>query len=89
MRPVMETVELERPSLWSETGSWRGCATAVLSLTFVPKRDGCAVHAEFSLQLPRLPERLGGPILRRLAPYAVQSDLRRAARILSERTGGH
>jgi hypothetical protein len=89
LRPLMQTVELERPSLWSESGSWRGRVTAVLSLTFVPKGEGCSVHAEFSLQLPRFPERLVGPLLRRLAPYAVQSDLRRAARILSGRAAGH
>ncbi len=89
LRPRMETTALDRPSAWSERGQWRGRATAELTLVFVPSDGGCQVHADFSLELSRLPERLAQPLLRRLAPYAVRSDLRRAARILSGRAAGH
>lgn len=68
LRPRMETTELDRPHRWSERGTWRGI-TATLTLTFAETPTGCDVTAAVSASLP----------LRLVAPYAVRSDLRRAA----------
>jgi hypothetical protein len=61
---------------------------AVLTLRFEPAGAGCVVEPEFSLS-GHGPARLVLPVLRVLATPAVRSDLRRAARILSERDRGH
>ena len=79
-RPRMETTVLERPHRWTERGRWR-FVTAELTLIVAPVVGGCEVRAEAEV-------RGGGPfgaVLTRLAPYAVAGDLKRAARILSER----
>ena len=80
----MATTAFDRPRLWTERGSWRSL-DAELTLTFERRAGGCAVAAEVSVT------GLGpvGSVLTRLAPYAVRSDLRRAARILSERRAAH
>jgi hypothetical protein len=82
LRPRMETTVLDRPHTWTERGSWRG-VTAELTLTFEPVTAGCVVTAE-----ARVDGFLVGPVLTRLAPYAVAGDLRRAAGILLARGPG-
>ena len=86
LRPAMRTAVLDRPRTWAETGTWRR-VTAELTLTFADRREGCAVAASFALRGRGL---LAVPalFLAQVAPYAVRSDLRRAARILSARAAG-
>jgi uncharacterized protein YndB with AHSA1/START domain len=78
VRPRMETTELDRPSRWTERGTWRGIA-ATLSLTFSETPTGCDVTADFELTGPRL---LVAP-LHVLAPLGVRGDLRHAASTFS------
>jgi hypothetical protein len=87
IRPAMETTRLDRPVEWTERGVWRGIE-ATLTLRFADAADGCRVTAEFVVRGRGLARPLGPP-LTRLATLAVPGDLRRAARILSERTPGH
>lgn len=80
-RPRMETTELDRPRRWSERGTWRGFA-AVLTLELAETATGCDVTATMRVTgrgLAALPARVLGA----MAPRAVRSDLRRAARILA------
>jgi hypothetical protein len=79
----MQTVELSRPIRWTERGVWRAIR-ATLTLDFVPVGGRCRVDATFVVTGRGL-ARPVGPALTRMAPYAVRSDLRRAARILSAR----
>ncbi len=81
-RPAMETTVLDRPRTWTETGRWRGI-TAELTLTFQTVGAGCEVAARAVVT-----GLVVGPVLTRLAPFAVRSDLKRAARLLSERASG-
>ena len=81
-RPAMVTTVLERPTSWTERGTWRA-VSAELTLTFEPTARGCRVGAEAVVRGP-----LVGRVLTALAPYAVRGDLARAARILSERAAG-
>ncbi len=81
VRPTMETLELDRPTRWTESGTWRSIR-ATLTLDFVPVGQQCRVDATFVVTGTGL-ARPVGPALTRMAPYAVRSDLRRAARILS------
>jgi hypothetical protein len=83
VRPRMETTVLDRPTRWTERGVWRGI-TATLTLLFAPAPTGCRVTAEFVVTGSGLAGPLG-PVLTRAARAAVPGDLRRAARILSER----
>jgi hypothetical protein len=83
VRPAMRTTALDRPQHWSEIGRWRGI-TATLSLDFAPAASRCQVTARFAVIAGPL-----GPALTRMAGPAVRADLRRAARILSERAAGH
>lgn len=79
-RPLMETTELDRPRRWSERGTWHGFV-AVLALDFTETADGCDVVATMRVSgrgAAALPARVLGV----LAPRAVRSDLRRAARAL-------
>jgi uncharacterized protein YndB with AHSA1/START domain len=80
LRPRMETTELDRPHRWSERGTWRGFS-ATLTLTFRPAADGCEVEPTMRLD-GRGPARPVARLLGLVAPRAVRSDLRRAARIL-------
>lgn len=82
LRPAMETTELVAPTRWTERGTWRN-VTAELTLTFEPDDAGCLVRADASVTGP-----LVGRVLTALAPYAIRSDLKRAARLLSERASG-
>lgn len=80
LRPLMETTELDRPRRWSERGTWRGF-DAVLTLDFDETATGCDVAATMRVTgrgIAALPAR----VLSLVAPRAVRSDLRRAARVL-------
>ncbi len=76
-RPRMEVVELEPGLSWAEVGRWRGIE-AWLRLGFEAIPSGTRVTAVVEVATAR-PLRPLGWVLRRLAPYAVRSDLRRAA----------
>lgn len=82
-RPAMETTVLTPPVQWTERGRWRS-VRAELTLLFALRPGGCRVTAQARVT--------GwgpvGPLLTRLAPYAVSSDLRRAARLLSRNVTG-
>lgn len=79
LRPLMETTVLDRPRRWTERGTWRG-VTAELTLTFTETASGCGVRAEAAVRAPLI-----GGVVTAVAPYAIRSDLKRAARILLER----
>jgi uncharacterized protein YndB with AHSA1/START domain len=81
LRPRMETTELDRPHRWSERGTWRGFS-ATLTLTFRTTPNGCDVEPTMHLD-GRGPARPVATLLGLVAPAAVRSDLRRAARILA------
>lgn len=80
LRAAMETTELDRPTRWTERGTWRGVG-ATLTLSFAPAPGGCTVAVDFAITGP-------GPLgpLMRLVTIAsrpaVRADLRRAARAL-------
>jgi hypothetical protein len=83
--PQMEITALEPGELWVEHGHWRAIA-AVLTMGFEPTATGCMVDVMFRVR--------GGGLLAPVGWLAtvagvwpVLSDVRRAARILSER--GH
>ena len=80
LKPRMRTTELERPRLWSESGTWR-FVRADLSLAFYDAPGGCTVSYRFRIHA------LGpaGLAASALSVRAVAADLRRAARILSSR----
>lgn len=75
----METTVLDRPRTWTERGTWRAI-TAELTLTFSSAGTGCEVKAAALVRGPVV-----GPVLTWLAPTAIRGDLKRAARLLSER----
>jgi uncharacterized protein YndB with AHSA1/START domain len=79
-RPRMEVTEVERPTSWAELGRWRGIE-ASLRLQFTDVPQGTRVTATVDVTTSRLLRPVGWA-LRLLAPYAVRSDLRRAARAL-------
>ena len=79
-RPAMETTVLDRPRAWTERGSW-GPIVAELTLTFTARDGGCVVRPTFTLS-GRGPAGLVAKALGAMAPYAVRSDLRRAADLL-------
>jgi hypothetical protein len=79
-KPRMRTTELDRPRLWSESGTWR-FVRADLSLSFYDAPRGCTISYGFRIH------GLGpvGLAISALSARAVGADLRRAARILSSR----
>jgi Polyketide cyclase / dehydrase and lipid transport len=79
-RPLMEVTEHAPPRWWAEVGRWRGIE-AVLRLGFEELPWGTRVTAIVDIETLLL-QRPVGWVLRRLAPYAVRSDLQRAARAL-------
>lgn len=79
-RPAMETTALDRPRAWTERGTW-GPIAAELTLTFAARETGCVVRPTFTLS-GRGPAALVARVLGALAPYAVRSDLERAADLL-------
>jgi hypothetical protein len=86
LRPRMQTTALDRPRVWTERGTWRGIS-AELTLRFSEQAAGCTVTAEAKV-LGRGLLRPAGPVVTALARLAVPGDLRRAARVLSERVSG-
>jgi hypothetical protein len=87
LRPVMRTTVLERATTWTERGTWRAIE-ATLTLRFAPAGRGCVVTADARVSGAGMARPLG-PLLTRAAALAVPGDLRRAARILSERAAEH
>ena len=79
-RPLMEVTEADPTRSWAEVGHWRGIE-ASLTLGFAEEPTGTVVTATVDVATS-VPQRPVGWVLRRLAPYAVRSDLRRAARAL-------
>jgi len=79
-RPRMEVTEVDPARSWAEVGRWRGIE-ASLRLGFAAVPTGTVVSATVDVATS-LPQRPLGWVLRRLAPYAVRGDLRRAARAL-------
>ena len=79
LRPAMRTDVLERPHLWSESGTWR-FVRADLTLRFEPVGEGaCDVRFAFRIHA------LGplGLVASAVSVPAVRSDLRRASQILA------
>jgi uncharacterized protein YndB with AHSA1/START domain len=79
-RPRMEVTEADPDTGWAEVGRWRGIE-ARLRLGFAEVATGTVVTAAVDVTTA-LPQRPVGWVLRRLAPYAIRGDLRRAARAL-------
>jgi uncharacterized protein YndB with AHSA1/START domain len=80
IKPRMRTTELDRPSRWSESGTWRFVrADLTLDLTQTP--TGCSVGFRFRIHV------LGplGVAATALSRPVVRADLRRAARLLAAR----
>jgi len=79
-RPRMEVTEVEPSTSWAELGCWRGIEARLrLGFTVVPQ--GTRVSATVDVTTSPFLRPVGW-VLRRLAPYAVRSDLHRAARAL-------
>jgi uncharacterized membrane protein len=87
LRPRMETTVQDRPLRWVEVGRWHGLE-AELTLTFSPRVDGGTdVVADMGFRGPGV-WRPVAIVLGRISPAPVAADLRRAARILTERKTG-
>lgn len=84
-RPRMEVTESEPATSWAEVGRWRGIE-ASLRLGFAAIPQGTRVTATVDVTTT-FPLRPLGWALRGLAPYAVRSDLRRAAGALGSGQG--
>lgn len=82
--PQMHTTRHERPHHWSEVGTWHGI-TAELDLDFTPHGDGTLVSAVVRVRGDGRWVFAAAP-LERLAPLGIRSDLRRAARLVSDGT---
>jgi uncharacterized protein YndB with AHSA1/START domain len=80
-RPWMEVTEVDPGTSWAEVGRWRGIE-ARLRLGFAEAPAGTTVVTATVDVGTSFLQRPFGRVLRRLAPYAVRSDLRRAARAL-------
>jgi polyketide cyclase/dehydrase/lipid transport protein len=80
LKPRMVTTVLDRPRLWSESGTWR-FVRADLTLSFYDSPRGCTVSYRFRIHA------LGpvGLAVSAVSQRAVGADLRTAARILSSR----
>jgi hypothetical protein len=78
LRPAMRTTELDRPTHWKESGTWR-FVRADLTLAFEPVGDAaCDVTYSFGFfGLGPL-----GAAISAVSRPAVGADLRRASRIL-------
>ena len=82
LRPAMRTNVLDRPRLWSESGTWR-FVRADLTLRFDAVGEAaCDVRYRFRIHALG-PLGLAASVL---SSPAVRADLRRAAKILSSRT---
>ena len=78
LKPRMRTTELDRPSRWSESGTWR-FVRADLTLDLAESPAGCSVGYRFRIHA------LGplGVAATAVSVPAVGADLRRAARLLA------
>lgn len=88
VKPRMELTDADRPFRWSERGTWHGFR-AILTLTFTPVLGDpdappgrCEVGASMEVRASGVLKPVGF-VADRLAPLAVRSDLKRAARILT------
>ena len=74
IKPRMRTTELDRPSRWSESGTWR-FVRAELTLDLAESPGGCTVSYRFRIHA------LGpiGALVSRISAPVVEADLRRAA----------
>ena len=84
VRPHMETTVLTPFRVWAERGSWRG-VSATLELHFTHRPGGCRVRAAGEVTgrgLWAVPAATAGL----LASAAIAADLRKAGRILAQRT---
>lgn len=82
--PEMEITALEAGELWIEKGHWRA-VEAILALRFEPKATtGCLVDVRFRVRGRGLVAPVGWAATG-AGVFAVLADVRRAARILSER----
>jgi uncharacterized protein YndB with AHSA1/START domain len=81
--PEMEITAFDRPRVWAESGHWRGIR-AVLSLDLSPSESGCSVEVGFQVAGRGLLRPVGW-LTTRVGGRPVLADVRRAARILSER----
>lgn len=81
--PEMVITDMEDDVLWAETGRWKA-VSADLELRFAPHGEGCRVQASFGVQ-GRGGWRPVGWAATRAGLFAVRSDLRKAARLLSSR----
>ena len=84
VQPQMETTALVPFRLWTERGTWRG-VTATLTLLFTDTGAGSRVRAEGEIE-GRGPWVAAAAAASLLASTAVAADLRKAARILGERS---
>ena len=80
IRPRMELTRMEPFRVWTERGTWRS-VSAELTLHFVAAAGGCRVDADMRLEGDGL-GRYAAALAGRMAPKAVEADLRRAARLL-------
>ena len=80
IRPRMRVTEVDPRRAWAEVGTWRGI-DAELRLDFAAHATGTTVSATVAFTTP-VSLRPVGWLLAVVAPYAVRSDLRRAARVV-------
>jgi hypothetical protein len=80
-RPAMEVVEADPGRTWTEIGRWHGVA-AELRLDFEQQEGGVTAVRATVLVTARGWRTPASWLLEGLAPYAVRSDLRRAARAI-------
>lgn len=76
----MSLTVVDRPRTWAETGTSHGI-TMDLTLSFADSPGGCLVSADVSFR-SRGPWCMVAPVAARLFPFAIRSDLARAARLL-------
>ena len=83
VRPSLTIIELDRPRVWAEHGTWRG-VSATLRLDFDEAATGCAVLASGTVE-GRGPWGIPAVAAGALAGLAIGADLRKAGRILEQR----
>jgi hypothetical protein len=81
LKPLMRTTELDRPSLWSESGTWR-FVRADLTLRF-HEVGAASCDVEYSFDIYALGPL--GSLASVVSRPAVGADLRRAAEIIAAR----
>jgi hypothetical protein len=86
VRPRLVVVELAPYRSWAERGTWRG-VEATLRMRFTGTGRGCRVQAEGEVSGTGLYAVAAGSS-GLLAGPAIAADLRKAGRILAERSSG-